>query len=322
MVAEADIAIPPDDDAALAVFDGDTGLSPDMPLIPPADSRETAYWLRCLATAAMLHAAVFGVLNWPVADNALGGGGTNLEAISVDMVQASALQSTVDGGAESASARMARLDDREGSDRQQEAAAEAPDRRLELKPETTAKVENPDLVIPDAVVKPEPPLPELPAITIAPTKAEQPVEAPERPVETKTPPGITVAAAPSAPSEAAVAESLGGATAQGTSVVENAMQSAAIAITGELGIYARSVQQAVERNPPKLRQIGSARGEVVINFALGLDGTLLRARVLSSSGNSTLDEAALAAIRNTKFPTPPGGSQPSQLVYDFPVKFR
>ncbi len=34
-----------------------------------------------------------------------------------------------------------------------------------------------------------------------------------------------------------------------------------------------------QRNPPKLRQIGSARGEVVINFALGLDGTLLRARV-------------------------------------------
>ena len=98
MVAEADIAIPPDDDAALAVFDGDTGLSPDMPLIPPANSRETAYWLRCLATAAMLHAAVFGVLNWPVADNALGGGGTNLEAISVDMVQASALQAIADGG--------------------------------------------------------------------------------------------------------------------------------------------------------------------------------------------------------------------------------
>lgn len=322
MASEADIAIPPDDDAALAAVDGDTGLSPDMPLISPAEPRETAYWLRCLATAAMLHATVFGVLSWPVADNALGGGGTDLEAISVDVVQASALQTTVETGATVAASRMARLDERDGSNRQQEAAAESPDRKQEQRPETAAKAEAAELVIPDVAVKPDPPLPDLPAITIAPEKVEQPVDASEQPVEMKAPPGITVAAVPSAPSEPVTAEALGGATSQGDSMAQIAAQSAAIAITGELGAYARRVQQAVARNPPKLRQAGIGHGVVVINFALGYDGSLLRAEVLSSSGNSTLDDAALAAVRNTKFPSPPGAAQPSQLVYNFPVKFR
>lgn len=322
MASEADISILPDDDAALAVFDGDTGLSPDMPLIPPVGPRETAYWLRCLVTAAMLHAAVFGILNWPVADNALGGGGTDLEAISVDVVQASALQTTVETGAAAAASRMARLDERDGSNRQQEAAAESPDRKQEQKPETPAKAEAADLVIPDVVIKPEPVVPEVSAISIAPDKVEQLVDGPQKPVEMKAPPGITVAAVPSAPSEAVTAEALGGATSQGNSMAQTAAQSAAIAITGELGAYARRVQQAVARNPPKLRQSGIGRGVVVINFALGYDGSLLRADVLSSSGNNTLDEAALTAVRNTKFPSPPGGAQPSQLVYNFPVKFR
>lgn len=322
MAFVSDIAAPPDYDATAVVLAADVGLSPEMPLIPPAAAPDTANWARCVAVAALLHASVLGVLNWPVSDNALGSGGTDLEAISVDVVQASALQSMAASANDALTPAAAPLAVQQGADRQQAAAAEAPDHQAEKQPAAAAKAETADLVIPDVVVKPEPQMPDVPQIVIATAKAEHKIEAPQTPAEVKAPPGLAVAEVASAPAEAAPAENLGGMLSSGAAVAEMAAQSAAIALTGDLAAYARQVQQAVARNPPRVLRGGGGRGDVVITFALGLDGTLLRAQVLLSSGNASLDEAALATVRSATFPAPPAGSQPSQLVYRFPVKFR
>ena len=317
-----DIAIAPGDDIAVAQPGEGVGLLPDLPIIPPTEAPDTANWIRCVAAAVFLHAVVLIGLNWPVPDNALGGGGTDLEAISVDVVEASALETAIDPKPTGAAASTSRLAEREGSDREQQASADAADRMPEPRPEAAAPAATADLVIPDFEVKPEPPAADVPAVAIAPVKAEQVSDATEPRVEADMQPKPAAAATASAPSEAAAAEQLGGAATRSTSAVDMAAPSAAVAITGELGAYARLVQQTVAKAPPRVSSGVGARGSVVINFALGLDGSLLRAQVLTSSGNPTLDEAALAAVRRAKFPPPPAGSQLAQLIYNFPVRYR
>ena len=296
-------------------------FAPDIETLPKL--RDGAIWRWSLVAAVLLHASMLVAFAYPLGDIAAGGGGTDLEAISVDVVSASAIDVIATPAVNKfAPVSAAELSNREGGEREQMAALEQPDQKKQQAAEISAKVEKPDIVIPDIVLKPEPPLPDVPMIVIASKAVEEPIEGPEKPESEKAKPAPTVAATPSMPTEAAVAEQIGGATSRGLSVVELAAQSAAIASAGELGAYARQVQLAVARNPPKPPRGLVNRGEVVVTFALALDGSIKSAGILSSSGNTTLDNAALAAVSSTKFPTPPAGSQPTQLVYKFPVKFR
>ena len=296
-------------------------FAPEIEPIPRL--RDGAIWRWSLLAALVLHASMLVAFAYPLGEIAAGGGGTDLEAISVDVVSASAIDVIATPAVNTlAAASATELSNREGGEREQLAALEQRDQKQQQAVETQPKAEMPDIVIPDVVLKPAPQQPDVPTVVIAPKAVDQPIEGPEKPESDKAKPVPTAVATPSLPTEAAVAEQIGGATSRGLSVIELAAQSAAIASAGELGAYARQVQLAVARNPPKPPRGLNNRGEVVVTFALALDGSIKSAGILTSSGNATLDNVALAAVNSTKFPAPPAGSQPGQLVYKFPVKFR
>jgi colicin import membrane protein len=89
---------------------------------------------------------------------------------------------------------------------------------------------------------------------------------------------------------------------------------------GSIRNYASMVRSRIARNKPGGR---SGSGRVVISFALSASGSLISARVVSSSGNASLDQSALSAVRQSSpFPAPPAGSSSSQLRFTMPFQFR
>lgn len=100
-----------------------------------------------------------------------------------------------------------------------------------------------------------------------------------------------------------------------TPPVENAAAAAGVARD-----YARSVMAALSSNRP--RPIARQRGTVLIAFVLTRDGKLGSSRVAKSSGIPTLDEAALSALRRTRFPVPPSGLSAHELDFQIPYLFR
>jgi TolA protein len=74
-------------------------------------------------------------------------------------------------------------------------------------------------------------------------------------------------------------------------------------------------------NSSKPRSLG-ASGRVVIAIAISASGGLTSAGVVSSSGNSRLDQAAIATARRcSPFPQPPAGSSDGQRRFTIPFTF-
>jgi protein TonB len=88
---------------------------------------------------------------------------------------------------------------------------------------------------------------------------------------------------------------------------------------GDIMSYAAQVRARVAGNKPS----GSGgRGTVVIGFGVSRGGGLAFARVARSSGSSSLDQVALAAVRGAgPFPMPPAGATPGQLTFSIPFHF-
>jgi TolA protein len=90
----------------------------------------------------------------------------------------------------------------------------------------------------------------------------------------------------------------------------------ATASRGDILTYAALVQARVAANKPAA---SSSAGRVVVAFGVSGRGSLTYARVSRSSGQSGLDQVALAAVRRSgPFPPPPGG-QPQ--TFSFPFTF-
>ncbi|QNP40627.1 energy transducer TonB [Lysobacter solisilvae (ex Woo and Kim 2020)] len=72
--------------------------------------------------------------------------------------------------------------------------------------------------------------------------------------------------------------------------------------------------------PPELacRQVG---GTALLNVALAANGYAVKVEIVSSSGNATLDEAAVAAVREWKFRPATVRGQPTTSKLQVPVKF-
>jgi colicin import membrane protein len=88
---------------------------------------------------------------------------------------------------------------------------------------------------------------------------------------------------------------------------------------GTVGYYSGTVNAWIARNRPPA---AGARGRVVVELAVSTSGQLTFARIVSSSGNQSLDQIALAAVRRSSpFPQPPPGSTPAQLRFTFPFRF-
>ena len=105
---------------------------------------------------------------------------------------------------------------------------------------------------------------------------------------------------------------------QGSAGVE-ASSGQVSASQGAMRRYGAVLQARVARRKPA----GGGRGQVVIGFGLTATGNLTYVRVVSSSGDNSLDERALAAIRAASpFPPPPAEARADQLQYTFPFTFR
>ena len=63
-------------------------------------------------------------------------------------------------------------------------------------------------------------------------------------------------------------------------------------------------------------------GTVRVKFVIAGDGELAAVEVAKSSGSPKLDDVALEAVRRTKFLVPPAGMTTAQLTYEVPYHFR
>ncbi|MEZ5909546.1 MAG: TonB family protein [Hyphomicrobiaceae bacterium] len=112
----------------------------------------------------------------------------------------------------------------------------------------------------------------------------------------------------------------GGVQARGKAPGKAAAPARAGASAGALNAYALRVRAAIARNRPAGR---GARGRIVVTFAIGPSGGLRFARVTRSSGDGTLDQRGLAAVRRSApFPRPPAAATPRQLTYVIPIEFK
>jgi TonB family protein len=59
-----------------------------------------------------------------------------------------------------------------------------------------------------------------------------------------------------------------------------------------------------------------------VKFSIAVDGSVTSVEVAKSSGNGKLDELAVAAVRRTKFRTPPQGLTSAKRFYELPYYFR
>lgn len=257
----------------------------------------------------LIHVAAGGAYVWAPTLQAIGGGGQELESISIEIVSASALESdssaavAADGGAS------------------QPVHSKTGDGMAVDQAEVAA-------VTPDRVVAPPPDKP-VAQLELPPTPAEEFEYRSAERVEEKPPdlpppeqfPEMEVAKDPAPTAEVREAQqamSAGGITAEAR--VEVAQQAgAAGASAGEVAQFAIAVRRAVGRaRPPH----AGSKGRVTITFGLTEDGTIRFSHIAKSSGSRRLDEAALVALNGTTFPAPPAGMTDIQRTYTVPYEFR
>ncbi len=75
---------------------------------------------------------------------------------------------------------------------------------------------------------------------------------------------------------------------------------------------------AIIRNRPSSAQ---GAGRSTIAFTVDRSGRLVSASIASSSGSGALDQAALAAVRRTRFPPPPPGIGGASFNFKVPINF-
>jgi TonB family protein len=146
------------------------------------------------------------------------------------------------------------------------------------------------------------------------TEAEQPIEqrAPAPPTQQ-----LEAIAAEQRPAQQKKVELSGGPTARGFG--DSPSAATAGASPGEINRYAMAVRTALARSKPRgIRE----NGTVTITFAVSEHGAIRSARITEGSGQSSLDEEALAAVRRTALPPPPAGMNETQLTYVVPFHFK
>ncbi|GAA6212028.1 hypothetical protein NBRC116602_17690 [Hyphomicrobiales bacterium 4NK60-0047b] len=70
------------------------------------------------------------------------------------------------------------------------------------------------------------------------------------------------------------------------------------------------------------RKVGSSRGRVVVSFSLSRSGGVRGVRVVRSSGNGSIDRAAISMVkRASPFPRMPAGG-PASMRFSVPISYR
>ncbi len=72
---------------------------------------------------------------------------------------------------------------------------------------------------------------------------------------------------------------------------------------------------------PEMARKAGIEGKVILMIIVGIDGSVTDARILKSSGNPLLDEAAIAAARKTRWSPAKQRDKPVPVRLAFPVTF-
>jgi protein TonB len=272
-------------------------------------------WSLSLLSAGAAHVLVLLAVV-PQSSEQGAGLGTELEGIDVDVVSVVALdrlapaKRSVGTGAEApiygavgvgASAAVAAL------------AADQPDQKRAPEPETARQ--QPALVVNEEVVKP----PQPDDIVVAPKREVEP-PSDDRSELAKAEPKTEPADTRSAPSQAAEHENAGGAAMPGEAASATTASMGGGASSETIARYRRSIVEALAARKPHGR--AGVRGTVRIAFTISPTGEIGTVRVSDSSRRSELDEEALSAVKNARFPIPPPGLPANELHYEIPYYFR
>jgi len=242
--------------------------------------------LAALLVALAAHAAVFYALTREPPDLMAGGRGHLLDAVSVTIVNSAVFEARQDVLAPPAPATADTVEANEGT-----VDSKAGPQQPEQKEDKAEVKKAPDEPVPaEAVVK------------AAPSVLEPPKEQERERKEVST-----------------AAAAVGGAAARGDALGAEKQSAPAAASPGAVREYERYVSQALARTKPKG---GLGYGTVKVKLVISPDGGLASVEIIKSSGNRRLDEAALAAVRRAKFPTPPAGMTDRQRWFEFPYYFR
>jgi protein TonB len=242
-------------------------------------------WPAALAIALFAHAAViFAVIRQPDAALA-GGGGQQVDAISVTMVHSEVLEAREPVRPEPASASAAAsVESTDGAP--QSVATAAAEQQEEKKVPPEEQQDKPK----------EEPVRDAEAVLETPRESQRQQK-----------------------KQAAAAPPTGGAAARSDTASEARANAPAAASPGAVREYALYVAQALAKSKPK----GSGgHGTVRVKFVISGDGGLSTVQVSSTSGSSKLDNIAIGAVRQTKFLVPPAGMTALQLTYEVPYHFR
>jgi periplasmic protein TonB len=252
---------------------------------PPASDRVDRWvWAAALSLALIAHATVFYALAREPTDFMAGGGGQQIDAISVTIISSNVLESReLEQTQPAPAAAAASVDSTDGAP--ESTAAAAAEQREEKKEPPEELKEKPK----------EEPVREAEAIIEVPREAEQ-----QKKQES---------AAPAAGGDAARSDTASDAKASAP----------AAASPGAVREYSRYVAQALSKTKPKGT---GGLGTVRVKFVIAGDGGLAAVEVAKSSGSPKLDDIALGAVQRTKFLTPPAGMTTVQLTYEVPYHFR
>jgi protein TonB len=252
---------------------------------PPksSDRASRLLWAAALSLALMGHAAVLYAMARAPDESLAGGGGQQVDAISVTMVSSNVLESRELELQQPATAAAASVESTDGAPAS--TAAAAAEQREERKEPAQEPKEKPK----------DEPVREADAMLEVPKEAQ-----PQKKQESASP-------------------AAGGSAARSDSPSDAKASAPAAASPGAVREYARYVAQALAKTKPKgVGGLGSAQ----VRFVIAGDGALATVEITKSSGSPKLDELALNAVRHTKFLTPPAGMTPVQLTYDVPYNFR
>ncbi len=272
-------------------------------------------WLTLGAFVSIaVHGAIFAYALLKF-DSSVGAGGETVEAISVELVTATALEaidvapSIQSGGASQPVTTRA--------------GAEAPVDQVEVQPQTDSRKAAPSAAE-EAIVKPAPQDSSEPEFRAAENMSQRensvvadPVlfpehdDAPQKEVEKEK---------GRAQAEQRAQEALMAGQAMSRAVeASEATSAAAPATHGAVMRYAMMVRAALGASRPPYT---GKRGRVVVSFVIDEAGSASNVKITSSSGNEHLDNVSAATVQRIVFPKPSSELTASQRQFVVPFDFK
>ncbi len=286
-------------------------LVPDAALrFPVSRPRERGLGIfRCVAAVVVLLVPIRFLLSAP---RGAGAGGIELEAVSIELVEASVLDAQRETR-EDAAGTVQSVAATTGNN-----AAAIPPSVMEVPKDKTKDTAAERNTPPPLEPKLEPVA--EPVLTAQNADVSVEVSLNDRPVAALPVPNTAVPAIATAAAAAPSGGNSGGAEAASKTAAASVTAAGKVAASqGDVNQFVAGIRSSLARTKPS----GRGRfGTALVAFAIEMDGQLGYVRVEKSSGNTTLDQAALEAVRRAApFRAPPVGMADAARRLVVPYKF-